>query len=139
MVSNAYLICVSSIPTQVDQLQLTERPLKIIFLVGGLVNLEGSNPAVASWNPMLAVYPIFKVAIELRMLGKRVRLPKLAFQHVSFKCFRPKEQRGFRFVIGVPRFIIHLNTIFHSKPSIGGYPHDYGNPQMILCDTHSVC
>ena len=25
--------------------------------------------------------------------------------------------------------IIHFNGIFHDKPSICGYPHDYGNPE----------
>ena len=32
--------------------------------------------------------------------------------------------------IGVPTVIIHLNGILHYKPSICGYPHDYGNPDI---------
>ena len=33
-------------------------------------------------------------------------------------------------VMGVPPIIMYLKKIFHYKPSILGYPHDYGNPHM---------
>ena len=32
--------------------------------------------------------------------------------------------------IGVPPVIIHFSGISHYKPSIWGYPHDYGNPHL---------
>ena len=32
--------------------------------------------------------------------------------------------------IGVPPVIIHIDGIFHYKPSFLGYPHDYGNPHL---------
>ena len=32
--------------------------------------------------------------------------------------------------MGVPGYIFHFKRIFHCKPSILGYPHDLGPPQI---------
>ena len=34
--------------------------------------------------------------------------------------------------------IIHFNGFFHYKPSIFGYPHDYGNPPLFLGLPHQL-
>ena len=34
--------------------------------------------------------------------------------------------------IGVPAVIIHFNGMFRYKPTIWGYPHDYGKPHMLV-------
>ena len=34
---------------------------------------------------------------------------------------------------------IHFNRIFPYKPTILGYPHDYGNPHMYLCYPMLIC
>ena len=39
--------------------------------------------------------------------------------------------RGFP-EIGVPLVIIHFNRILHHKPTIFGYPHDYGTPHLMM-------
>ena len=61
------------------------------------------------------VGPLSKLPVSPRLQSER------RFAHAKWR-FRK---------IGVPPVIIHFSRIFHYKPSIFGYPNDYGNPQIL--------